>query len=152
MDAEAMDKPNLGAVQAAALNKDAAGVQVRVQEIGDNPPPQYMGSVSDKHDMLVLGRQQVLRRNYHFVSILGFSAVLICTWELLFANLIFALTDGGLAGIFWGFTITIIASVFIYLSIGEMASMSPTAGGQYHWVSEVNTLPSPLFELRVLAT
>lgn len=56
--------------------------------------------------------------------------------ESLDSNLIFSLTDGGTAGIFWGFTVTVIASIFIYLSIGEMASMSPTAGGQYHWVSE----------------
>lgn len=39
------------------------------------------------------------------------------------SNLLFDLTDGGTAGIFWGFTITVIASIFIYLSIGEMASM-----------------------------
>lgn len=48
--------------------------------------------------------------------------------ESLDSNLIFSLTDGGTAGIFWGFTVTVIASIFIYLSIGEMASMSPTAG------------------------
>ena len=39
------------------------------------------------------------------------------------SNLLFSLTDGGTAGIFWGYTITVIASIFIYLSIGEMASM-----------------------------
>ena len=71
------------------------------------------------------------------------------------SNLLFSLTDGGTAGIFWGYTVVVIASIFIYLSVGEMASMyecaprsdrenaltflilrSPTAGGQYHWVSE----------------
>ena len=73
------------------------------------------------------------------------------------SNLLFSLTDGGTAGIFWGYTIVVIASIFIYLSVGEMASMyeraprsdrehvlmflilrSPTAGGQYHWVSELS--------------
>ena len=39
------------------------------------------------------------------------------------SNLLFSLTDGGTAGLFWGYTITVIASIFIYLSIGEMASM-----------------------------
>ena len=39
------------------------------------------------------------------------------------SNLLFSLTDGGTAGIFWGYTVTVIASIFIYLSIGEMASM-----------------------------
>ena len=52
------------------------------------------------------------------------------------SNLLFNLTDGGTAGIFWGYTLVIIACIFIYLSIMEMSSMSPTAGGQYHWVSE----------------
>ena len=39
------------------------------------------------------------------------------------SNVLFSLTDGGTAGIFWGYTVTVIASIFIYLSIGEMASM-----------------------------
>ena len=38
-------------------------------------------------------------------------------------NLLFALTDGGTGGLFWGFTVTIIACIFIYLSVAEMASM-----------------------------
>lgn len=38
-------------------------------------------------------------------------------------NMLFNLTDGGTAGIFWGYTVVIIASIPIYLSIGEMASM-----------------------------
>ena len=38
-------------------------------------------------------------------------------------NMLFNLTDGGTGGIFWGYTVVIIASIPIYLSIGEMASM-----------------------------
>ena len=37
--------------------------------------------------------------------------------------MLFNLTDGGTGGIFWGYTVVIIASIPIYLSIGEMASM-----------------------------
>ncbi|KAL8850881.1 MAG: hypothetical protein Q9221_004194 [Calogaya cf. arnoldii] len=51
-------------------------------------------------------------------------------------NLLFALTNGGTGGLFWGFTVACFACIFIYLSMAEMASISPTAGGQYHWVSE----------------
>lgn len=29
-----------------------------------------------------------------------------------------------------------IVMLFVYLSMSEMASMAPTSGGQYHWVSE----------------
>lgn len=35
----------------------------------------------------------------------------------------FALLDGGTGGLFWGYTVVIMASIFIYLSIAEMASM-----------------------------
>ncbi|KAL8919649.1 MAG: hypothetical protein Q9208_006681 [Pyrenodesmia sp. 3 TL-2023] len=108
-------------------------VEVQSDEVVED---KYQGTSADRHDMRMLGRIQVLRRNFNFVPILGFSAVLICTWELLFANLLFALSDGGTGGLFWGFTIACVACAFIYLSMAEMASMTPTAGGQYHWVSE----------------
>lgn len=44
--------------------------------------------------------------------------------------------DGGRAGIFYSYIWVIIGQFFIVLSLAEMASMAPTAGGQYHWVSE----------------
>lgn len=37
---------------------------------------------------------------------------------------------------FWSYIWVIIGQFFIVLSLAEMASMAPTAGGQYHWVSE----------------
>ena len=110
-----------------AMESDVNRIQTHENHTVDD---KYIGTAADRHDMMNLGRKQVLRRNFHFISILGFGAVLICTWEIVFANLIFSLTDGGTAGLFWGYTVTVIASVFIYLSISEMASMSPTAGGR----------------------
>lgn len=46
------------------------------------------------------------------------------------------LTDGGTAGLIWGFVGVSIGFTLVYASVAEMASMAPTAGGQYHWVSE----------------
>ncbi|EED17336.1 GABA permease, putative [Talaromyces stipitatus ATCC 10500] len=46
------------------------------------------------------------------------------------------LTNGGMAGLFWSFIWTFIGFGFIIASLSEMASMAPTSGGQYHWVSE----------------
>ena len=124
-----------GRVQTTQLNMESDVGRTETNET-HTVDVKYMGTAADRHDMMNLGRKQVLRRNFRFISILGFGAVLICTWEIVFANLIFSLTDGGTAGLFWGYTVTVIASIFIYLSISEMGSMSPTAGGQYHWVSE----------------
>ncbi|KAL2809705.1 amino acid/polyamine transporter I [Aspergillus granulosus] len=98
--------------------------------------PKYMGTVADQYDMSAMGRVQVLRRNFRFVSILGFACTLICTWEVILTLLASALTDGGTAGLIWGFIIVSAGFSLVFASIAEIASMSPTAGGQYHWVSE----------------
>ncbi|KAK4982738.1 hypothetical protein LTR50_007606 [Elasticomyces elasticus] len=46
------------------------------------------------------------------------------------------LTAGGLAGLFWSLCWAYLGQFFVVMSLAEMASMAPTAGGQYHWVSE----------------
>ncbi|KAJ6127327.1 hypothetical protein N7523_002939 [Penicillium sp. IBT 18751x] len=98
--------------------------------------PRYMGTIADKRDMNALGRVQVLRRNFRFISIVGFGCTLICTWEVILTLLSAGLTDGGTAGLIWGFIGVSLGFTLVYASIAEMASMAPTAGGQYHWVSE----------------
>ncbi|GKZ31599.1 hypothetical protein AbraIFM66950_000203 [Aspergillus brasiliensis] len=98
--------------------------------------PKYMGTIRDQRDMSALGRVQVLRRNFRFVSILGFGCTLISTWEVILTLLGSGLTDGGTAGLIWGFMIVTAGFALVFASIAEMASMSPTSGGQYHWVSE----------------
>ncbi|CAG8045893.1 unnamed protein product [Penicillium salamii] len=98
--------------------------------------PRYMGTIADQRDMNALGRVQVLRRNFRFISIVGFGCTLICTWEVILTLLSAGLTDGGTAGLIWGFIGVTLGFSLVYASIAEMASMAPTAGGQYHWVSE----------------
>ncbi|OQO10202.1 hypothetical protein B0A48_04559 [Cryoendolithus antarcticus] len=97
----------------------------------------WRGTAADKRDMAVLGRTQVLRRNFKFTAILGFSSTVLVAWEILPVISVYALQDGGTAIIFWGLIAGIIGMSFVYASLAEMASMFPTAGGQYHWVSEL---------------
>lgn len=49
------------------------------------------------------------------------------------------LANGGLPGMFWSYVWTFIGFGFIIASLSEMASMAPTSGGQYHWVSEFSS-------------
>ncbi|KAJ9652941.1 hypothetical protein H2198_007850 [Neophaeococcomyces mojaviensis] len=83
-----------------------------------------------------MGHKQVLRRNFRFVTMLGFASTVMASWEIILPLFTFVLTDGGTALLFWGFIAVAIGQSLVYASIAEMASMSPTAGGQYHWVSE----------------
>ncbi|KAF2102431.1 amino acid transporter-like protein [Rhizodiscina lignyota] len=103
---------------------------------GSTVPERFRGTSTDVHDMAVLGKTQVLRRNFSFNAIFGFSSTVMVAWEILPVISVFALTDGGTAILFWALVAGCIGMTFVYASLAEMASMCPTAGGQYHWVSE----------------
>ena len=69
-----------------AVNDDAASVPMdQLDPTGILVKPKWRGTSVDKMDMEVLGRNQVLRRNFRFLSMLGFGSTLICTWEILLA-------------------------------------------------------------------
>ena len=40
-----------------------------------------LGTEIDQRDMERIGKSQELRRNFRLIPILGFTAVLMCTWE-----------------------------------------------------------------------
>jgi amino acid transporter len=42
--------------------------------------------------------------------------------------------NGGTAGLVWQFLLVWGGTLSTFVTIGELASMAPTAGGQYHWV------------------
>ncbi|KAL4739585.1 amino acid/polyamine transporter I [Aspergillus similis] len=123
-----------GRINTANLAVDYAGYAEHPRK--GTVAPKYMGTVVDQRDMNVMGRVQVLRRNFRFISILGFACTLISTWEVILTLLSSVLTDGGTAGLIWGFIIVTAGFSLVFASIAEIASMSPTSGGQYHWVSE----------------
>ncbi|KAK3117248.1 hypothetical protein LTR53_001583 [Teratosphaeriaceae sp. CCFEE 6253] len=67
--------------------------------------PKYEGTAADQRDMHELGRVQELRRNFKFMSVLGFGCTLIGTWNFFLGLIAFGLTDGGTAGLIYGFII-----------------------------------------------
>ena len=90
----------------------------------------------DEKDMSRMGKKPQLRRNFHQVSTISFVCVMVSTWEVLFLANSQGLIDGGLAGLFWSYVWTMFGFGLIAASLAEMASMAPTLGGMYHWVSE----------------
>lgn len=60
----------------------------------------------------------------------------MATWEFVLVSLSAGFINGGFGGLFWTFIGTVLCYSTIVASLAEMASMSPTSGGQYHWVSE----------------
>ena len=81
------------------------------------------GTTDDKRDMIRMGKRQETRRNFRHVTILGFCMVILSTWEAILSTAVFALANGGTAGLIWGYLIVMIGFGFVVASLAEMASM-----------------------------
>jgi amino acid permease len=49
--------------------------------------------------------------------------VILSTWEAILSTAVFALGNGGTAGLIWGYLICMIGFGFVVASLAEMASM-----------------------------
>lgn len=81
-----------------------------------------------------LGKRAQLKRNFGFMSMVGFSTTLMATWEPLGALIQAGLVNGGPVSLVYGFILCFLGTLATAASLGELASMAPTSGGQYHWV------------------
>ncbi|OQD61213.1 hypothetical protein PENPOL_c018G10042 [Penicillium polonicum] len=90
--------------------------------------------ISDEDQLVALGHVQELRRDFSLWSIVCLQISLMATWEALSSVVGTALTNGGAPCLFYNYIITLIGTMFVVLSLSEIASIYPTAGGQYHWV------------------
>lgn len=91
-------------------------------------------TVSDQRDMKRMGKKQEFLRNFRIFTTVAFTSCVMGTWEILLTSNYSGLLDGGLAGLWWSMIWCYFGQTFVVLSLSEMSSMAPTAGGQYHWV------------------
>ncbi|KAH7121473.1 amino acid/polyamine transporter I [Dactylonectria macrodidyma] len=89
----------------------------------------------DKDQLARLGKKQVLRRNFGFMSILGFSCTILITWEAVTVLFAQGLNNGGTAGVLYSFILIWVGNFSVFTTMCELVSMAPTSGGQYHWVA-----------------
>ena len=68
-------------------------LESKAAEVGTSPfraddesaatvPLEYQGTETDRHDMSMLGKRQVLRRQFRFWTMLGFASTVMVAWEL----------------------------------------------------------------------
>lgn len=82
------------------------------------------------------------QRNFRFLSIFGFSMILMQAWESVLAVGSIGLTNGGTAGYVWMFLVCWIGFGFVNTSMAEMGSMAPTTGGQVRRSLRFHLFPS----------
>ncbi|KAF3491965.1 uncharacterized protein GIQ15_01482 [Arthroderma uncinatum] len=90
---------------------------------------------ADREELRRLGKKQVLRRGFRFLSILGFSCAVLITWEASLILFLTGLQNGGHAGIVYGYIVIWVGNLAVFTTLSELVSMAPTSGGQYHWVA-----------------
>lgn len=95
-----------------------------IDDVVDNAVHEkYRGTDQDKHDMIVHGKTQELRRNFKLLTMTGFASMIVCAWEGLLPLFNYVLLNGGTALMFWGFICVAISMGMVYLSIAEISSM-----------------------------
>jgi choline transport protein len=80
-------------------------------------------TTEDALDMLRMGKTQETRRTFRSITILSFCMVVLTMWETMLATSVFALSNGGPAGLIWGYLIVMVGFGFVVASLAEMASM-----------------------------
>lgn len=99
----------------------------------------------DASQLARMGKRPVLKRNFGFLSLLGFSCTVLVTWEGTLLTFQILYGNGGPAGAVYGFLVVWFGMFCTYLCLSELASMAPTSGGQYHWVSMLSPASSQKF-------
>lgn len=130
--------------EAAATDVNLRQLDTEIRELEFDSPAKEGATAYDVQDMAALGLDPTFRRRFKFIAMVGFCSTVVVAWQNTLTNFGFGLVDGGTGGIFWTFIFGLIGSTFLYLSLSELASCFPTAGGQYQWVvSSRNESSSP---------
>ncbi|KAI1105608.1 putative GABA transporter [Jackrogersella minutella] len=90
---------------------------------------------NDDEALIRLGKRPLLNRSFGFMSILGLSCSALCSWEGILVTSVPSLLTGGPAAVIWSFVVGWIGITSVYTVMAELASIAPTAGGQYYWVA-----------------
>lgn len=84
-----------------------------------------------------MGYTQDMQRNFSVLSVLGVGFSLTNTWFGISAALVTGINSGGPLLVIYGVIIIAVVSISIGVTLSELASAMPNAGGQYFWANEL---------------
>ena len=95
------------------------------------------GLDADALKLAEMGYTQDMKRNYSVWSVLGVGFSLTNSWFAISAALITGINSGGPVLIVYGIILIALISTCVGISLSELASAYPNAGGQYFWANEL---------------
>ncbi|KAI0021094.1 amino acid transporter [Xylariomycetidae sp. FL0641] len=81
------------------------------------------------------GYKDQLKRQYGLFGIVGIALTVDNAWAALGSSISVSILSGGPPGLIYGLIVALFYYSFIGLSLAELASSVPTAGGVYHWAT-----------------
>ncbi|GMK55521.1 hypothetical protein CspeluHIS016_0205770 [Cutaneotrichosporon spelunceum] len=84
--------------------------------------------------------EPTLKRSIGLVGIIGLGLSIVNGWVAMSSTIVIGLGQGGAPLILYGIIGTTAVNVFLILTIAELASAYPTAGGQYVWSAILSKL------------
>ncbi|KAL7620413.1 hypothetical protein AAE478_009408 [Parahypoxylon ruwenzoriense] len=81
------------------------------------------------------GYRDQLKRQYGLLGIVGIALTVDNAWAALGSSISVSILNGGPPGLIFGLIVALFWYSFIGLSLAELASSVPTAGGVYHWAT-----------------
>lgn len=82
-----------------------------------------------------MGYQPQMRRDISTLQLIGVAFMVTASWLGVLGGFTTGVVVGGSACLVYGLIIVGVFSTFFAITLGELASAMPTAGGQYYWVS-----------------
>ena len=82
-----------------------------------------------------LGLEQVIPRSIGSLEIIGAGWNICNSWTGMAATLAIGITQGGTVTVLYGLFVILLMVGGSAATLGELASVYPTAGAQYHWTS-----------------
>ncbi|KXH33429.1 hypothetical protein CNYM01_05065 [Colletotrichum nymphaeae SA-01] len=86
-------------------------------------------------DLSRLGLQSLAKRDIGPLAIVGLGWNICNSWSAIAATLVISISSGGPVTLLYGIVLIFVLGGACALSMAEIASVYPTAGGQYHWTS-----------------
>lgn len=84
-----------------------------------------------------MGYAQDMQRNFSVWSVLGVGFSLTNSWFGISAALVTGINSGGPMLIIYGIILICLVSTCVGITLSELASAMPNAGGQYFWANEL---------------
>ena len=118
----------------ADLDKD---IKVESPLYDDSPHSDLKSLDVDALKLAEMGYTQDMKRNFSVWSVLGVGFSLTNSWFGISAALVTGINSGGPVLIVYGIILIALLSICTGISLSELASALPNAGGQYFWANEL---------------